>query len=46
MKHIRTVSRARVREAQGAVEILGALGSILTILSTLIGVLLPIAGKN
>jgi hypothetical protein len=46
MKHVRTVSRARVREAQGAVEALGALGSILTILSTLFGVLLPVIGKT
>ena len=46
MKHIRTVSRARVREAQGAVEILGLLGTILTILSTLFGVITPVIGTK
>ena len=46
MKHVRTVSRARVREAQSATEILGLLGTILTILSTLFGVITPMVGTK
>jgi len=46
MKHVREVSRMRVREAQGPVEILSLIGSLLTILSTMIGVILPLTGAK
>ena len=44
MRHIRTVSRARVREAQTATEILSLIGAILSIFTTLSGVIPPFIG--